>query len=951
MTTSANDIDKALVDAGRAIREHAEQIVSRWVDRAQRSSEIPLAHRQQLRDHLPILLERIGQQLSQGDTSLNRKAEVAAEQHGRQRWQLGWRLDDVVRDYQSLRPVITEYLLNLDHLEVTPTVVSAIAELTDDAIVESVQSFLEFQDGFDSVSHRTAAEFAAIISSSTDAIISMDIDGTIQTWNHAAERVYGYTEAEAVGQSGRLLHPEDRMEEFETLLTTLKRGHSIKSTDTTRLTKGGDEMAVAISASPIRNREGDVVGCSTIAHDISDRVRAADALKRALEDAEAANRTRSQFLANVSHELRSPMNAIVGMISLTLDEDLSTEARDNLQMAREAANQLNQLVDDLLDVSKLDAGSFTLEDGPFSLRTALDETMRIAGLRAYQKGIELACHIDNEVPDALIGDSLRLQQIINNLVNNAVKFTEKGEVLAELKLVETSDADCQIAFRVSDTGIGIAPEDREKIFAPFAQADASSTRQFGGSGLGLSIASHLVACLGGELTVESKLGEGSVFSFVGHFRRNGDEPQFETPAVTRDRMRQVSALVVDDHEANRSIVQELLQNWGIQAQGVETAEQAIDELRRSAEKGHPYQLAIVDALMPRKNGFELIEDIHQLEDDAPPASILMISPSDRTLLREQCENIPADAFVEKPISQSSLFNTISSVLTDGESVEEKPVGLVNLAGPHRSLSVLVVEDTKANQRVVERVLQRRGHQCTLANNGREAIELSREGSFDVVLMDVQMPVMDGFQATAAIREWESKNQVLPTPIIAITAHAMQGDRDRCLAAGMTDYIAKPLDILELAQIVEKYGLLVKPTLDSQMTADSRQENGEPLPNTPDLDSGESIDIDGVLERLRGDRGLLADLAACYLEDYQVLLQGVETAARQGEAAEARRNAHSLKGLAMNFNADQTSKLAAEVELMLAGGNIKEAMQQLPKLSAMADQLAKLLRPYAESGTA
>lgn len=945
MTAPADDSEMALVKAGKAVCEHADRIVSMWIDRAQQTPEIPYAHRQQLRDHLPTLLERIGKQLAAGSTRLDGQTEEATEKHGRQRWQLGWRLDDVVRDYQTLRPVIAEFLLEQANLEMEPELLSKIAEITDDAIVESVQSFLEFQDCFDSVSHRTAAEFAAIISSSTDAIISMDIDGTIQSWNHAAQRIYGFTEAEAVGQSGKIIHPEDRLDEFDTLLNTVVRGHSIKSTDTRRMTKKGREVAVAVSASPIRNRDGDVIGCSTIAQDISDRVQAADALKRALEDAEAANRTKSQFLANVSHELRSPMNAVVGMVSLALDEDLSPETHDNLQMAKEAASQLNQLVDDLLDVSKLDAGSFRLEDGPFSLRTALDETMRLAGLRAYQKGIEIACHIDNDVPDALISDSLRLQQVINNLVNNAVKFTEKGEVLVEVSLVEADDSQCQIAFRVSDTGIGISPKDREKIFAPFAQADASSTRQFGGSGLGLSIASHLVACLGGELTVDSTLGEGSVFSFVGHFRRNGDHPPFETPAVTRHHMQSVTALVVDDHEANRSIVQELLQNWGIRAVGVETAEQALDKLQQGKTQGRPFQLAIVDALMPRKNGFDLIEDMAALEEETP-ASILMISPSDRTLLREQCENIPADAFVEKPISQSSLFNTIASILTDGDTVEEKPMGLASMSGAPRSLSVLVVEDTKANQRVVQRVLERRGHQCTLANNGREAIEFARQQTFDIILMDVQMPVMDGFQATAAIREWESKSQVLPTPIIAITAHAMQGDRDRCLAAGMTDYIAKPLDILELAQIVEKHGLVAKPTPTPTMSPPTPNEDQQPASDPTVSEASETIDLGPVLDRLRGDRGLLADLATCYLEDYQQLLQGVESAAQAGEAAEARRHAHSLKGLAMNFNAKQTSQLAAEMEGMLAAGKVQEALQRLPSLTEMSNQLAELLRPHA-----
>jgi two-component system sensor histidine kinase/response regulator len=931
--------DPALVVAGRAIRDHSYAIVERWLDRVERTPLGASDHRHHLRDHLPQLMDRIGTDLMQGQVVTSEASEEMAEKHGRQRWQLGWNLQDVVRDYQTLRPVITEYLLANTHIDMTPAIQARIASLIDESIVDSVRSFVEFQENVENASYRTASEFAAIISSSADAIISMSVDGTIQSWNHAAEKIYGYSVEEALGQSGSIVYPPDLRHEFDTLLETIREGGSIQSTDTERVTKSGERVALAVSASPIRNRAGDVVGCSSIAHDISDRVRAADALKRALEAAEAASRTKNQFLANVSHELRSPMNAILGMTSLALDEELTPEVRDSLLTAREAVTQLNQLVDDLLDVSKLEAGKFTLEDGPFSLRRALEDTMRQASLRAYQKGIEIACHIDNDVPDALIGDALRLQQILNNLVSNAVKFTEQGEVLVEVGLVDADAEECSIAFRVSDTGIGIAESDKDRIFAPFAQADASSTRQFGGTGLGLSIASHLVACLGGNLVVDSKLGDGSVFSFVGHFHIAGEASAIQTPRGPARLMQQLRAVVVDDHDTNREIVRELLNNWGIRSRSFGTAGEALAELQRAMESGEPYELAIVDALMPEKDGFSLLADIQELGGDRP-ACILMISSSDRMILRERCERANSDAYLEKPVSQSSLFNAIAGIVTAGEIVEQESNTLGDLAVSGKSLSVLVVEDTQANRKVVQRVLEKRGHACTLADNGREAFELVRNEKYDVILMDVQMPIMDGFQATAAIRAWEAKSGVLPTPIIAITAHAMQGDRDRCLAAGMTDYIAKPLDILELAQVIERHGAYSSGSSSSPIDPNASSASVRALrPQT------ESFDLGSVMQRLRGDRGLLADLAQCYIEDYPGLLEALKQALEAGNYSEARRNSHSIKGLALNFDARLTAQIAAAMEQDARDNNLPAVAARVPELEQACEVLADLLKPY------
>lgn len=929
--------------AASIVRDQADEIVERWVRVVRTNGILEESHASDLRDHLPKLLEKMAADLESPEQLQSDSTEQVAQQHGRQRWQLGWKLEDVVRDYQTLRPVLLKHLSERLPAAPSPSLVTKLADMIDEAVIDSIGSYTRYHDSIESNSHRTAAEFAAIIASSTDAIISMDTDGAIRTWNGAAERIYGYSVEEAIGKSARLTYPPDRHSEFDEYMSVVHGGRSIQSTDMVQVTKAGDPISVALSISPIVNRAGRVIGCASIAHDISQRIQGAEALRRALEEAESANHTKDQFLANVSHELRSPMNAIVGMTDLALDEELSDDVRDHLRAVREAASQLRHLVDDLLDVSKLEAGKFELDSGPFALRTTLDDSTRLAGLRAYEKGIEIICNVASDVPDLLIGDALRLKQVLNNLLSNAVKFTEQGEVVLDVAHMATGDRICRLLFKVTDTGIGIAEENRKRIFSPFTQVDSTSTRRFGGTGLGLSIASHLVACLGGELRVDSTPDVGSTFSFEAVFQLPDPDSPLAQGTPSADQLRGVTAIVVDDNETSRAALRNMLANWNMEVLVANTADAAVAKVQQLKAEGNAPEIAFIDALMPGTDGFDVIKSICELAQPRP-GCVLMIAPGDRRSMRDRCSMPGIDDFLEKPISQSGVLDALGTVLSERSMPRSNSAAPEALPEMSRPLDVLIVEDTTANRKVVERVLEKRGHQCLAASNGREAFAQVQERDFDVILMDVQMPIMDGFQATVAIREWErTHGDGLPTPIIAMTAHAMRGDRDRCLAAGMTDYIAKPIDIVELTRLVERLGGGLSAPQSPSATTSHPQTGPMDSPSA----STEAIDIQKALSRLRGDREILTELAQCFLEDYPELLEQFKQSLSKDDAPEVRRAAHSLKGMAKTFDAQWTPRVALAVEQHAAAERLDEAAKLADELQAATAALADCLRPLAE----
>jgi CheY-like chemotaxis protein len=521
---------------------------------------------------------------------------------------------------------------------------------------------------------------------------------------------------------------------------------------------------------------------------------------------EDANRAKSQFLANISHELRTPMNAILGMTELALDEELSPAVRSYLDTVKNSSEALLGLLNDILDFSRMESGGFALETGPFSLRKTLGDAMKTLAVRAYQKGLEITCDVAGDVPDRYVGDSLRLRQILLNLVGNAVKFTERGEIVVRAGLESRSLDEATLAFAVCDTGIGIPEEHQARIFAPFTQVDASSTRHFGGTGLGLAIVANLTRLMEGRTWVESEPGKGSTFHFTIRLPLSKQNDWIEdgwSHALAR-RLREERVLVVDDTQPNRDILCQWLSGWHIPSDEAEDGPAALVQLRDAAQRGHPYTIVLLDALMPGMDGFMLAERIQNDAAIHSPPILLMLSSADRRVFAPRWKQLSLGAYLEKPISQRALLEAMlraRGIAPDESDAASKEIGEDRAT---RSLRILLAEDTLANQRLVQSILKKRGHAVEVVGNGRDAVNLVRQGDFDLALMDVQMPIMDGFQATAAIRAMSEPGKKC-LPIVAMTAHAMRGDRERCLRSGMDAYIAKPVDSHRLIAVVEHLG--------------------------------------------------------------------------------------------------------------------------------------------------
>ena len=550
---------------------------------------------------------------------------------------------------------------------------------------------------------------------------------------------------------------------------------------------------------PLRNEAGRIVGTFGISRDITDWKQAAEALRQAKEAAEAANRAKSTFLANMSHEIRTPLNAVIGMTELVLSTPLTPQQKEFLTAVRDSGEALLSVINDILDFSKIEAGRIVLDRAPFDLWESLGDTVKSFAFRAHTQGLELVFHIDPDVPRLVLGDYGRLRQIIVNLIGNAIKFTEQGEVLLTAQRESSAGDEVVLHFTVADTGIGIPPDKQATVFEVFEQVDSSLRRRHGGTGLGLTISSRLVELMGGRIWVESDVGQGSRFHFTVRLSVAGEAAvpgyRFEAP-----QLHGLPVLVVDDNATNRRILDEVLRAWGMQPTTTGGAKAAWERMQQALREGEPFRLVLTDAHMPDLDGFSLVEQI-KADAQLSRTVVVMLTSGDHPEDGQRCQELGIAAYLLKPVKQSELLESIERALGLTVPAKDVPAPKVATAPPARQLRVLVAEDSLVNQKLAVALLERRGHVVTVANNGREALAATERQEFDLVLMDVQMPELDGFEATQAIRMRERQSD-RHLPIIAVTAHALKGDDARCLAAGMDGYVSKPISAAELYQAIE-----------------------------------------------------------------------------------------------------------------------------------------------------
>jgi CheY-like chemotaxis protein len=623
---------------------------------------------------------------------------------------------------------------------------------------------------------------------------------------------------------------------------------------------------------------------------------------------------------------------------------LTPQQRDYIRTANDSAEALLAIINDILDVSKIEARGLALDRAPFNLRDTVEDAVKLLAPRAHEKRLELACRILPEVPDAVVGDPGRLRQILVNLVGNAIKFTERGEVVVEVAPDRLTADDVVLRFTVSDTGIGIEPEKQWQIFGAFVQADASTTRRFGGTGLGLTISAQLVELMGGRIWIESEPGKGSHFHFSAPFALQAPASAPTLPSA--DSVRDLRVLVVDDNTSNRIILEEMLTSWQMKVSSVESARAALSELSRAMDAGRPYRLVLTDALMPDVDGFTLARQI-KADGRLSGVKVIMLTSAGLPHARTRAANISAQ--LVKPVKQSDLFDAILNAFVAGAALA-RPRGRrprVRPAAPHRTFRVLVAEDNPTNQKLVVMLLEGRGHDVTTVGDGRQAVAKATAEAFDIILMDVQMPDMGGFEATAAIRSHERETGS-HTPIVAMTAHAMAGDRERCLAAGMDAYVSKPLRAEELLATVDRLGAPEGREGEAQggavaVPAAARTDTSE---GTMADDAAPVIDRNALLDSVGGSETLLREVVTVFLDDTPAQIASLDAATRARDANAIASAAHALKGSAGLFSKAGAYDAARRLQQAARQGElagIDAASEDLKReLARLQDGLRRLL---------
>jgi PAS domain S-box-containing protein len=634
-----------------------------------------------------------------------------------------------------------------------------------------------------------------------------DVANNTMTWDATMEQIYGFSLALAspYEQWRRAVYPDD-LPAAEGALEKVMRHKDRASVEFRIIRSDGAVRHISAAEGVVLDGHGKVRRVIGVNMDITERKLAETEFQRAKEGAEASNRAKSEFLANMSHEIRTPMNGIIGMTDLVLDTELSQEQREYLETVKVSADALLTLINDILDYSKIEAGKIDIEVIDFNLRDALETTLRTLALRAHEKGLELVCEIAPEVPENVRGDSSRLRQVVVNILGNAIKFTQTGEVALKVEMESSNGEDSILRFTVSDTGIGIPDEKLKVIFDPFTQADTSTTRNFGGTGLGLTISARLIERMGGKIWVESEVGRGTQFHFTSRLGVADSKPIEVGTIAPPEILRGVNVLIVDDNRTNHRILEGMLKRWEMKTSSVEGGQEALAELSAGLKSQRPYNLILMDMHMPKMDGFTLIERIRE-RPELSAAMIMMLTSAGHRGDGARCVELGVAAYLLKPIRQSELREAIALVLGAREQTGAIPLvtrySLADSHDPTTSLRVLVAEDNAVNQLLITRLLEKRGHRVVMTSNGIQALAALEKETYDLVLMDVQMPEMDGLEASLAIRKKEKeKGDGTRQLVVALTAHAMKGDQERCLTAGMDGYLSKPVRTQELDKLLE-----------------------------------------------------------------------------------------------------------------------------------------------------